>query len=129
MAKAWAISMGMKIFWPGSTTSSHPKPPTRFGYTPRAIGSSGSLNNNQCIAGDWPMDFWSASRYLYLISQLPQNISNLLALFTLNLDHAVFDRPACAAFLFQLFRQRFQVTGGMHQVFHQCHCLPAASTG
>ena len=36
------------------------------------------------------MEFGSASRYLYLISQRLQNVRDLLTLFTLDLDQAVF---------------------------------------
>ena len=50
--------------------------------------------------GGWPIESRLASRYLYLVAQLLQHIRDLLPLFALDLDHAFFDRPTCATFLF-----------------------------
>ena len=50
--------------------------------------------------GGWPIKSRLASRYLYLVTQLLQHTRDLLSLFALDLDHAVFDSPTCATFLF-----------------------------
>ena len=46
---------------------------------------------------------------LYLISQLLQNYSDLLALLALDLDHAILDCPTYATLLLQLLCQGIQV--------------------
>ena len=50
-------------------------------------------------------------------------------MFALNFDHALFDRSACATFLFELFRQDFHIIRREHKIFYQCHCFAAASAG
>ena len=67
--------------------------------------------------------------HLDLVPQLTQNIGDLFALFALNFDHPILDRPAAAAGLLEFFRQRGQIPFRKHQPFDQRHALPAASLG
>lgn len=47
--------------------------------------------------------------HLDLVPQLAQNVGDLLALFTLDFDHAILDRPTAATGLLELLRQRGQI--------------------
>ena len=71
----------------------------------------------------------SASCYFYLIAQLLHHICDLLSLLALDFDHAVFNSPTSATFLFKSLRHCFQVVGGEYQIFNKGHSFASASTG
>jgi len=53
--------------------------------------------------------FKSPASHFDLVAQFLQSVGDLLAVFALDFDHAVFDRAAAAAGLLELFRQRGQI--------------------
>ncbi len=50
-----------------------------------------------------------SARNLDLVPQLGQYLRHALTVLSLDFDRAIFDRPACAAFLLEFFSEGFQV--------------------
>lgn len=71
-----------------------------------------------------PVPFLSACD-LGFVAELLQNLCHTLAMFALNFDHPIFNRPACAAFLLEFLGKRFQIFFGEDQVFHDGDDLPS----
>lgn len=62
---------------------------------------------------------------LGFVAELLQNFCHALSVFPLDFYHAIFNRPTCAAFLFEFLGESLQVFFGEDKVLHNGYHLPS----